>query len=93
MPYVRQPIKDLVHNKEHQVIHLKTLLEPGSLNFAICSLIIAYVKNNGLCYKTLNDIGGALSYADKEFYRRVVAPYEEKKIKENGDIWPDNYET
>jgi len=30
---------------------------------------------------------GALEGAKLEFYRRVVVPYEEKKMKENGDVY------
>ena len=33
---------------------------------------------------------GALRCAQMEFYRRVAAPYEDKKIQENGDVYPDD---
>ena len=59
----------------------------GDLNFDITSLLLDYLAEHGLCYETLNAIGGALSYADKEFYRRVVIPYETKKIITNGDVY------
>jgi hypothetical protein len=29
-----------------------------------------------------------MTCAKDEFYRRVVVPYEEKKRKENGDVYP-----
>ena len=41
----------------------------------------------GNSYATINDIIGALEGAKMEFYRRVVAPYEDEKIKENGDVY------
>jgi hypothetical protein len=31
---------------------------------------------------------GALEQAKDEFRRRVVHPYEDLKIKENGDVYP-----
>ena len=37
-------------------------------------------------YQTMNDIMGALAGAQIEFYRRKVAPYEDTKIKDNGDV-------
>ena len=40
-----------------------------------------------MSYKTCNDITGALINCEHEFYRRVVAPYEDKKIIENGDVY------
>jgi len=30
---------------------------------------------------------GALEACKLEFYRRAVVPYEDKKIKENGDVY------
>lgn len=37
-------------------------------------------------YGDLNEILGCLEATKQEFYRRVVAPYEDKKIAENGDV-------
>lgn len=59
----------------------------GELNFAFTQIAILYMRNNGLCYQTINDIVGALEGAKAEFQRRVVAPYEDQKIKENGDVY------
>ncbi len=62
---------------------------PGELNFWICCVLIEYVNRRGLNYQTINDISGAMAEAMAEFRRRVVAPYEDKKIEENGDLpWP-----
>lgn len=63
-------------------------ITPGELNFAITMLIVKYSLYNGKCYATINDILGALEGAKLEFYRRVVAPYEDEKIKQNGDVYP-----
>ncbi len=63
-------------------------MTPGELNFAITAIIIAYVKREGKSYQTLNNVVGALECAKLEFQRRVVAPYEDVKIRENGDVYP-----
>jgi hypothetical protein len=34
----------------------------------------------------MNDVLGALHAAGLEFNRRIVAPYEDTKIEQNGDI-------
>jgi hypothetical protein len=62
----------------------------GELNYLITCRISEYVGKyrNGLSYQTLNDVVGALESAKAEFQRRVVAPYEDKKIRENGDVYP-----
>lgn len=60
----------------------------GQLNYAITMLIGAYIRDfNGINYQTINDIVGALEGAKQEFYRRIVVPYEDAKIKENGDVY------
>lgn len=59
---------------------------PGDLNFVITTIIQQYWlahKN----YQAINDIVGALEGAKLEFYRRVAAPYEDRKIEENGDLY------
>ena len=38
-------------------------------------------------FQDLNELIGALECAKQELYRRVVAPYEEDKIEENGDVY------
>lgn len=59
----------------------------GELNYMITVLIKTYLKKKGLCYQTCNDIVGALDNAKGEFKRRVQDPYEDKKIRENGDVY------
>jgi hypothetical protein len=60
---------------------------PGQLNFQITVLILNYLEMNGLSYQTINDIQGAIRNAGVEFDRRVTAPYETKKILQNGDVY------
>ena len=59
----------------------------GELNYMITIQCREYLERHGLKYQTVNDILGALEGAKLEFYRRVAAPYEDKKIKENGDCY------
>lgn len=59
----------------------------GELNYAFTFIIRKYLENKELKYKLINDVLGALEGAKQEFYRRVVAPYEDVKIKENGDVY------
>lgn len=61
---------------------------PGELNFAITELLADYVQEKGLTYTHLNDCLGACEGAKAEFYRRIVAPYEDTKIATNGDVFP-----
>lgn len=59
----------------------------GEINFLITSLLDEYIHRVGLSYATLNGAIGALECCKLELYRRLVATYEEVKIKENGDVY------
>lgn len=65
---------------------------PGELNYVIARECIRFLRNvegpkRAISYQNLNDVLGALEGAKQEFYRRVVVPYEEKKLAENGDVF------
>ena len=75
MPYIKE------YEREYAIA--KT---PGELNFLIHELIAQYLNEKGLRYNTINDVVGVLSCVQAEFYRRIAAPYEDKKKAENGDI-------
>lgn len=63
-------------------------LDAGQLNYQFTFFALEYLAEHGISYQSCNDIMGALEGAKQEFYRRVVAPYEDKKCKENGDVYP-----
>lgn len=59
----------------------------GELNYAITELIREYLGYTGERYQAFNDVLGALEGAKLELYRRRLAPYEDQKIQENGDVY------
>ena len=65
--------------------------ESGELNWALTEVIIGYLTKHGLRYRTCNDIVGALDNAKDEFQRLVQHPYEDKKIAENGNAYPEEF--
>jgi len=80
MPYIPQ-------KRREDILIDGTANGPGELNFLITSLCVEYVVQWGLSYQTVNDIVGALEGAKLEFYARAARPYEDRKIKENGDVY------
>jgi hypothetical protein len=84
MPYINK--KDRTYYRIPIEI-LKSLNNPGQLNYIFTQCIAAYLENKGLKYQTLAEITGSLVDAKDEFKRRIVAPYEDIKIKENGDVY------
>lgn len=62
---------------------------PGELNYAITMLVIGYLGRRGtLNYGLLNEVVGAVECCKQEFIRRVVNPYEDSKMFQNGDVYP-----
>jgi len=80
MPYIKQIAR----------LELKTerpAETAGELNYIFTQICINYLKKKGNNYQNVNDIIGALDSCKLEFYRRQVAPYEDLKIEENGDVY------
>ena len=62
---------------------------PGELNYVLTVFADDYVTRQGLSYATLAEVISSFECAKLEFYRRVVAPYEDTKIEANGDVYND----
>lgn len=82
MPYVVPEIREGLRPDPLHVAR-----NPGELQFQVACLVDDFVTEAGLRYATCNDVLGALDGASREFYRRIVAPYEDKKIVDNGDVY------
>lgn len=66
----------------------------GELTYCITDFLVNYLldkaEDNGVYrYNDLADCLAALDGSGKELYRRVIAPYEDTKIKLNGDVYQD----
>lgn len=61
----------------------------GQLNYLLTKLCVEYIGRIGASYATFNEVVGALECCKQELYRRMVAPYEDLKRGENGDVYPD----
>lgn len=55
----------------------------GILNYIITRLLLATYQKG---YKNYNSALGVLEAVKQEYYRTVVAPYEDEKRKENGEV-------
>ena len=60
----------------------------GELNYLMTQLALLYLARHGRSYNTLSDVVKAFECAKLEFYRREVVPYEDRKIEQNGDVYP-----
>ena len=62
---------------------------PGELNYLITTSILDYLGGEGavVVYSDYNEVIGVLECVKQELYRRMIAPYEDEKIKENNDVY------
>jgi len=68
------------------IINDKTF-HPGQLNYSITMLLEGILKRTKLSYTNCNNLLGTLDCVAREFYRKRVAPYEDEKAEENGDVY------
>ena len=82
MPYLTKNRQKELYSREFSNVNT-----PGDLNFVFSEIIKTYLYNKTINYQAYNDVIGALEACKLELYRRMVAPYEDIKIQENGDIY------
>jgi len=61
----------------------------GELHYLIANLCDTFFNQFTEAYEIHNEIMGVLSCAASEWYRVKVAPYEDKKIMENGSVFAE----
>jgi len=100
MPYILKsdrtlfdlPLKEILSKMNTMADFGDGTVKAGVLNYLTSMLCKYFIKINGTNYENLNAVCGALDCAKEEFRRRVINPYEEGKIKINGDIYNDEEE-
>ena len=82
MPYI--PLK---YRKEIDLGRIPD--SPGELNYQITTTILDYLGGEGavVIYSDFNEVLGVLEAVKLELYRRMIAPYEDIKKEENGDVY------
>lgn len=101
MPYINEEMKTRAYkhsysqNVERQVDNIVNYIRnhfeedefEGVCNYTISRIVAGVMKPDiGWKYKWLNRAYGTFMSAGAEFYRRLVAPYEDDCIRKNGDI-------
>lgn len=88
MLYIKQAVRAAL---DREVEALTSVLtedgwETGKLNYVITKLCLDYLPDAPR-YVDYNEVIGVLECAKLELYRRAVAPYEDKKCVENGEVY------
>lgn len=83
MPYIPQEQRDPLDEAIEELVHSK--LSHGEMHYLITTLLMSRYTKDG--YEDLQAALGLLEAVKLEFYRRVVAPYENKKRRLAGDVY------
>lgn len=86
MPYIEPNQRKEVEDKLNVAGLNYVPKNAGELNYVVTVLMDNYLRANGTNYANLNEMIGALECCKQEYYRVIVAPYENIKIEENGDV-------
>ena len=91
MPYItrsdREAVRQIVEEAKNLRIVGHLLKGAGEINYVLTEIVAGYLDKVGMRYANLNEVIGALECCKLELYRRLAAPYEDQKIKENTDVY------
>jgi len=87
VPYIKPEKREKYEEVIGKLAAILKSLSPeevdGELNYVITKILKEVYP---LRYYHINKVMGVLECIKQEYYRRVAAPYEDQKIKENGDV-------
>jgi len=84
MPYIEDEMKKEMKDAIDDLsiwIHSK-----GDLNYVICELVGRFILDDNLTYTKISEKIDAVHDAETELRRRILIPYENIKIDQNGDV-------
>lgn len=85
MPYIPK------EGREKYKDWLKAMPKPessGEMNYIVTRIVAAFINHmGGVSYNSLMVADGTLDMVKQELYRRISAPYEDRKREEYGDVF------
>ena len=85
MPYIEQQQREKLDLPLRLLIRVLRDAPDGAVNYVITRLVDAHYKGKG--YVGYNAALGVLEAVKQEYYRRIIAPYENVKRNENGEVY------
>lgn len=91
MPYIKQDDRRILDNAIRGLVfalrnNSTTDDIDGKINYAFTRIMREVYDAKTPSYYNMNKAIGVLECIKLEFYRRIISPYEDKKIQENGDL-------
>ena len=85
MPYITQSRRKQLDPCINPILEILTQLSKGDINYIITRIVAGKYAKGG--YEMRSDGASVLQDAHDEYCRCVVAPYEDGKRIENGDVY------
>ncbi|MGH2567613.1 MAG: DUF6899 family protein [Bacteroidota bacterium] len=79
MPYVNQAVRE-------QLRSMRPPANAGELTYELTRMVLMHLEIHGDTFARFAEAIAALEATKLEIYRRLIAPYEDSKISENGDL-------
>jgi len=87
MPYITQAERQVFERALTDLGEGINTAGAGTLTYLLSMVCRMWVLDTDYRYEDLNAVIGALETTKQEFYRRMLVPYEDAKIAENGDVY------
>lgn len=91
MPYIKQEerakIDPLIKQLTHEIQAINSMAPDGALNYTFTQLLRNTLLAGKPGYILFERAVGVLECCKLELYRRAAAPYENLKVRENGDVY------
>jgi len=93
MPYIKQDDRKHFEALLLEFDKIDKIITTGDMNYLITRLLDKYlIKYTDENYDSFNGVIGVLECSKQEVYRRILVPYEDLKIKVNGDVYNSSLE-
>ena len=86
MPYISRQRREAFRDFE-KTAKATRFDNVGELTWGFYVLALQYLAEHGESFRTMSEVVGAAECSKLEFARRKLAPYEDMKRTENGDVY------
>lgn len=96
MPYIPQILRDRLDGPIRDLVNalIDAASDPdgiegwrtGEVNYVVSKLLRLLLGSEPQNFSNMNEMIGMLECVKLELYRQVVAPYENEKIRQHGDL-------
>jgi len=84
MPYISRENRPHIDHCIEDL--LPFIISKGDLNYTICEIVGKLILSSKISYTQISEWIDAVDGAENELRRRLLDPYEDMKVIENGDV-------